>query len=187
MRPLKVGDQALLNRLFAVLRAKGYDGSTLNDFAEASGLQKASLYHRFPGGKEEITLCVLNHVQDWIKQHIYELLIDKTIPPDDRLKSVIKNINAVYNHGDSICLLRALSMDSGVKAFGKQIKESMELWIKGFTNLGVDCGQRKDAAKEGAYQVLINIQGSLVVSKGLGSNSSFKAALRSIENMYRRK
>lgn len=187
MRSRKIEDHALLNRLFAIIRAKGYDGSSLNDFAEASGLQKASLYHRFPGGKEEITSCVLDHVHDWIKQNIYELLMDKTIPTDVRLKKVIKNINLVYDNGDSICLLRALSIDSGIKVFGTQIKESMELWIKGFTNLGVDCGQRKPVAKERAYQVLINIQGSLVVSKGLGSTASFKAALRSIETMYRKK
>jgi AcrR family transcriptional regulator len=114
MRSQKVEDHALLNRLFAIIRAKGYDGSTLNDFAEASGLQKASLYHRFPGGKEEITSCVLNHIHDWIKQNIYDLLMDKTIPTDVRLKRVIKNINVVYDHGDSICLLRALSKRKGL-------------------------------------------------------------------------
>ena len=184
MRPQKVDDEALLNSLFAVLRAKGYNGSTLNDFAKASGLQKPSLYHRFPGGKEEISSCVLNFVHQWIEQNIYDLLMDKTIPTNHRLKSVIKNINAVYNDGDSICLLRALSMDAGIKVFGAQIKDGMGLWIKGFTNLGEDCGHPKNVAKAMAYQVLINIQGSLVVSKGLGSTGPFKAALRSIKAMY---
>lgn len=187
MRLQKVKDQVLLSRLFSIIRSKGYDGSSLNDLAKASGLQKASLYHRFPGGKEEIISAVLDFVNEWIKQNIHTLLTDRSISTDERLKRVIININNVYNHGESICLLRSLSMDSGVEAFGEKIKESMQLWIRGFSNFGVDCGLSKDAAKKEAYQVLINIQGSLIVSKGLGSTVSFKMALKSIENTYRKK
>ena len=184
MRPQKVEDQELLSRLLIVLSAKGYDGASLNELAESSGLQKASLYHRFPDGKKEITSSVLNYVSEWIKHNIYLLLTDQSISPSARLKKVIKNINSIYNNGDSICLLRSLSMDSGVEIFGKQIKESMLFWINGFTALGIDCGLTKDVAKKNAYNVLINMQGSLIVSKALGSTASFKAALKSIENMY---
>jgi AcrR family transcriptional regulator len=184
VRPQKVEENTLLNGLLSVLSAKGYDGSSLNDLAESSGLQKASLYHRFPDGKKEITLAVLNHVNEWIRQNIFLLLTNHSILTTERLKRVIKNINTVYNSGDSICLLRSLSMDSGVEIFGEHIKGSMQLWINGFTALGVDCGFSKDVSKEKAYFVLISIQGSLIVSKGLGSTASFKATLKSIENMY---
>ena len=70
MRPQKVEDQALLLGLMAVLSAKGYDGASLNELAESSGLQKASLYHRFPAGKKEITSAVLNYVNEWVKKNI---------------------------------------------------------------------------------------------------------------------
>jgi AcrR family transcriptional regulator len=187
MRPLKVPDEALLNRMLTVLSAKGYDGSSLNELAESSGLQKASLYHRFPDGKKAITSAVLSHVKGWIKQNIYLLLTNQSISTNERLKKVIKNINSIYNKGDSICLLRSLSMDSGVEIFGEQIKESMQLWMKGFSSLGVDCGLSKRVANERAHQVLITIQGSLILSKGLGSTAPFKDTLKSIENMYRKK
>jgi AcrR family transcriptional regulator len=187
MRPQKVEDQILLSRLFSIIRFKGYDGCSLNDLAEASGLQKASLYHRFPGGKEEIICAVLDFVNEWIKQNIYTLLTNPSISPEERLKRVIKNINNVYHNGEFVCLLGSLSLDSGVEQFAEQIKESMQLWIRGFSKFGVDCGLSKDAAKEKAYQVLINIQGSLIVSKGLGSTVSFKMALKYIENTYQKK
>lgn len=186
MRPQKVEDQALLLGLMAVLSAKGYDGASLNELAESSGLQKASLYHRFPAGKKEITSAVLNYVNEWVKKNIYAHLTNSTLTTSDRLKTVIRSINGLYNNGNSICILRALSMDTGVEIFGEQIKESMQLWIKGFTALGEDCGFSKDMAREKAYQVLINIQGSLIVSKGLGSNIWYKDALKSIEAMYQK-
>src|SRR6266481_2155438 len=52
MRPAKVTDAQLYEDLAAVFRRKGYAGTSYSDIREATGLVKASLYHRFPGGKE---------------------------------------------------------------------------------------------------------------------------------------
>ncbi|MBF2707732.1 TetR/AcrR family transcriptional regulator [Flavobacterium soyangense] len=185
MRPQKVEDKALLIGLMSVLSSKGYDGSSLNELAESSGLQKASLYHRFPAGKKEITSAVLNYVNEWIHKNIYLLLINQSITPAERLNEAIKNINNLYNDGESICILRSLSMNTGIEIFGEQIKETMQLWINGFTAFGKDCGYEDAVAQEKAYQVLVNIQGSLIVSKGLNSTNPYKAALKSIQDMYK--
>ncbi len=184
MRPPKVEDQALLDGLMAVLRARGYDGSSLNELAGSSGLQKASLYHRFPGGKKEITLAVLHYVHEWIRTYIYERLTDQSVSPAERLGSVIQSIHSLYQGGEKSCILKALSMDSSVDLFGEEIKASMQLWIDGFTTLGVDCGFTRKSAQEKAFQVLIAIQGSLIVAKGLGSTVPFVSAVASIEKMY---
>lgn len=185
MRPQKVEDQPLLDGLMSVLRAMGYDGSSLNELARSSGLQKASLYHRFPGGKKEITLAVLHYANEWIRKYIYELLTDKSISQPERLCGVIQNINNLYNSGRKSCILKALSMDSGLELFGEQIKESMHLWINAFTALGIDCGFTEEIAREKAFQVLIIIQGSLIVSKGIQSTDPFVSAIESIQKMYR--
>ena len=42
-----------------VFRAHGYEGATLSVITEATGLGKGSLYHFFPGGKEELAAAVL--------------------------------------------------------------------------------------------------------------------------------
>ncbi len=54
MAPRLVSDSDLLERLGLLFRANGYDGSSLGDIAAATGLQKSSLYHRFPGGKQQM-------------------------------------------------------------------------------------------------------------------------------------
>jgi len=61
----------------------------------------------------------------------------------------------------------------------------MQLWIDAFTSLGIDFGFNNKVAKEKATLVLINIQGSLIVSKGLGSATFFSEVLKNIENMYK--
>ena len=52
-RTAKVSDQELMERLAKVFRNYGYEGASMTVLAKVTGLQKASLYHRFPGGKQD--------------------------------------------------------------------------------------------------------------------------------------
>lgn len=185
MRPKKIEDRELILNLMSVLRKKGYEGSSLNQLADAAHLNKASLYHRFPGGKKEIADVVLDFTDEWVKEHIYELLSKSSIAPQERLDLVLKAIGEdLYNNGNEMCLLRALSIDDSQGMFGDKIKCSMSTWIDAFTLLGIDFGFSKKESAEKAIQVLIQIQGGLVVSDGLGSLTPFKNVLQTLKDMY---
>ena len=169
----------------SVLRRKGYEGSSLNELAEAANLNKASLYHRYPGGKKEIADTVLDFTHNWVQEHIYQLLLQSTTPPKKRLHLVLKLIGEdLYNKGHEMCLLRTLSIDDSHGMFGGKIKDIMTTWIKGFTFLGIDFGYTEKEAANKAVQVLVHIQGGLVISDGLGSVEPFAAMLEAIEKIY---
>jgi len=53
-RRATIEDDDLICKLTDVFRNVGYDGASLAVLADATGLKKASLYHRFPGGKEQM-------------------------------------------------------------------------------------------------------------------------------------
>ena len=184
MRPQKVKDQEMLEGLLSVLRSKGFDGSSLNELAEASGLQKASLYYRFPQGKKEMANAVLNYLNTWIQENIIQVLTNESIDAKKRTKTSLKNISLLYKQGEAVCLFRSFLMGSGIELFGEQIKNAMQEWINAFTKLGVDLKFKKAIAKKMALQTLIDIQGSLVVSKGMGTTQIFKSTIKSIENKY---
>ena len=170
--------------LMHVLRAKGFDGASLNELSEAAGLKKASLYHRFPGGKKQMADAVLDFVDQWVEQHIYDVLADNQKPAEVRLKTTVNNIRALYEEGDAICLLRALSMETGMALFGNKIAASMRKWINAFTQLGMDKGLSEEQAIAYAQKTLIEVQGSLVVAKGMSDNRFFDTTLTTIEQHY---
>lgn len=184
MRPQKVEHQQLMEGLMSVLRSKGLEGASLMDLSEATGLKKASLYHRFPGGKKEMVDEVLKYVGGWNKEHILNVLTNAQLAPKKRLSLVLSNINSLYNDGESICILRALSTDSSLPIFAIQIEESFKLWIDGFTQLGLDLGMQKREAQKAAQEVLVRIQGSLILSKGLNDLSPFQENLIAIKKIY---
>lgn len=184
MRPQKIDDQTLLSGLMNVFSTKGYDGASLNELASSSGLQKASLYHRFPGGKRDMGLAVVDFVNAWLEKNIVESLKDSGTAPLNRLNNVIQKIDELYNGGESTCLLRALSMDSGICLFGEELEKAARYWIDSFYQLGIDFGMSDEMANRTAQKVLTNIQGSLVVSKMMKDNTVFKNALEEVKKMY---
>jgi AcrR family transcriptional regulator len=61
-RPPSINEAELLDAPIAVFRDKGFDGTAIGDLSAASGLQRASLHHRYPNGQEEMAEAVLAEV-----------------------------------------------------------------------------------------------------------------------------
>ena len=57
-----------------VFREFGYEGSSLSRITEKTGLGKGSLYHFFPGGKEDMAKAVLDEVDAWFEREVFEPL-----------------------------------------------------------------------------------------------------------------
>ena len=184
MRPPKVETETLLARLMDVLKSKGYEGASLNDLAKASGLQKASLYHRFPGGKKEIVLAVLAYADEWMDQHVIGIMNDRLKNPKIRLKEALENTREFYEDGEAICIIRALGLGSGMEIFGQQLRSVVEKWIGSFVAVALDSGFDPINADKIAMNALIKIQGSLVVAKALDSQKPFLEAMKEIEKDF---
>ncbi|KQM68402.1 TetR family transcriptional regulator [Pedobacter sp. Leaf216] len=184
MRPQKILDTDMISGLTKVFRDKGYEGASLNDLAEVTGLKKASLYHRFPNGKQEMAECVLSDIDQWVDENIFFALLDETKSTELRLKDALKNIEILYDSGKNTCVLRAFSMHGGLTLFEEQIKSGMEKWISAFNVLGMSLKFTSTESQQNAIQTFIDLQGSLVVTKGLADTSIFKNTLKNIEKRY---
>ena len=184
MRPQKVDNEAMMKGLMSVLRSRGYDGASLKELSEATGLKKASLYHRFPGGKQEMASAVLAYVNKWTTQHISQLLANSELPPKQRLEQALYNIDQLYVGGDVSCIFRALSTEVGLDLFGEQLQQGMQAWIEAFTALGTDFGQSKEEANSNALRSIVDIQGTLVVGKCLSDTSIFERMTEQIRQRY---
>jgi TetR/AcrR family transcriptional regulator, lmrAB and yxaGH operons repressor len=57
---------AAIPALAEAFREHGFEGASLAHLCEATGLGKGSLYHFFPGGKDEMAAAVLADVDAWI-------------------------------------------------------------------------------------------------------------------------
>ena len=184
MRPQKISDQQLIKSMLEVIRAKGYDGSSLDELANSGGLKKASLYHRFPQGKEQLAQSVLDSYTIYLQQNVFDVLERKEVKPKKRLKTALQNISSLYAAGTANCLYRSLSLDPGIELFGDQIADSCKRWITSFTALGRDSGLKKKKARKLAKEGLLKIQGALVLAKIFNDSKPFQEVVSEISANY---
>lgn len=179
-RPSTIGDEELLNRLSIVFRDVGYAGASLADLSEATGLKRASLYHRFPGGKEQMAQEVLRSAGGWIGDNVLSVL-KSDAPPRARIVAMAAKLKTFYSGGKQACLLNMLSsahIHDG--PFTGQIKAMLEALIDGLSGLLMEAGFGEADAVARAERALMLLQGSLVLSRGMGTTRPFQTFLTTL-------
>ena len=166
----------VLAQLEKVFRQYGYEGATLARLSEATGLSKASLYHYVPKGKEEMAAAVLNQRQ-WFEDNILNPLRSEGLA-SERLGTMLKNVEKLYKGGEKPCLLAVLLLGESKDLFGNQIKFSLNLWIDTLAEVLVEEGLDIELARQRAEEALIQIQGALMLSRGLGDTAPFDRVIK---------
>jgi AcrR family transcriptional regulator len=176
-RPQSIEDEALLERLTRVFREHGYEGASLALLSEASGLKRASLYHRFPGGKEQMAREVLAATVAWYSSHIIRPLQGPG-SPRSRIAAVAEKLDAFYSGGRQACLLNLLaSPHAGSGPLAAGIRSAFEAVIASFATVARDGGQAAPEAQVRAERAVMLLHGSLILSRGLGSGEPFRRFL----------
>ncbi|NSL85953.1 TetR/AcrR family transcriptional regulator [Chitinophaga solisilvae] len=176
----KVDPETADREMFALFCSYGYDGTSLEMLANATGLKKASLYHRFPEGKKEMALHVLKGTRQWIKTHIRDVLTHEEQPVKKRLTLALQALDQLYNGGSSNCILRTLSIGTDAPYFRDAIASCFELLHTGFAAIAAANGFSGTRALQQAKEVSVAIQGSLVLSNVMNDTTYFKKCLEDI-------
>jgi TetR/AcrR family transcriptional regulator, lmrAB and yxaGH operons repressor len=178
-RPVTVPADQVSLRMREAFRRKGFDGATLAELAEASGLAKAGLYHRFPGGKLAMAEAVLDDIREWMAEHVIRPL---HAPGDARrkLQNMTAALMAFYDAGSSPCLLGTFSIGEALSHFQPRLSESMKNLQGAIARILEQRGVSRARAALAAEKALISIQGSLVVSRIQGDNGPFIRTMKEL-------
>ena len=164
-------------QLLTVFQRYGYEGATLTRLSEATGLGRASLYHHFPKGKEEIAAVVLNYTNDWLATNIIAPLGDRERPGSLRIKEMTKKVNELYSCGQKPCILAVLMLGEANDIFHKQIGQALKLWIDTLAQVLLEAGSDEKTAHYRAEDAILQIQGSLILAQGLKDTKPFERVL----------
>ncbi len=169
----------MLDRLMALFRAKGFDGASLADISASTGLGKSSLYHHFPGGKEEIAVEVLAHLERSLEAALFAPMRSDDLPAKkfDRMLDVIDRF---YEGGGQACLLERLCASVDARRFKRPLGRAFRTWIDAVEALGVGSGLSHTEARARAEDLVVRIEGALVVAAGTGDTRVFARTIRDL-------
>ena len=171
-----ITDAELLARCTEVFRTYGFEGATMSRLAAATGLEKGSLYHRFPGGKEQMALAVAKGVVAWLEANVFAVL-KQSGSPQKRIKAVTEQLRIFYAEGTKSCVLDLLSIPSGGAELAAGLKSALQAWQKAFAEISQESGYGPSEAQRRAEDAIMRIEGSLVLSRVLGDSKPFHRAL----------
>lgn len=182
MAPSKVNDNELLDRLTNVFRLHGYEGASLSRIAEATGLQRASLYHRFPGGKEEMAQAVLSRADEWFGSHILAPLSEHG-EPAKRVRKMATRLAGFFESGRQSCLLDALSLGGETNALRQHVEQSFNAWLGAMAAVAREAGASAAGARRRGQDALVQIQGALVFSRATGDARPFERVVAGLPGL----
>lgn len=165
--------------LLDLFRQFGYDGVTLSKISQVTGLGKASLYHHFPGGKDEMVETVLIALEQGLEQIISDTLHAEGDAPK-RLHVMCDRLSQAYNGGQKPCLLAALSLGSAKAVFQNRVRALLERWIHAIATVLIEAGMDEELARQRGEDGVIAIQGALILVQGLDNPAPFQRVIQQL-------
>ena len=172
-----VSDRAeLLPQLAEVFRAHGYEGATLALIGEATGLGKGSLYHFFPGGKQQMAAEVLDEIDNWFEVNIFAALRSSD-DPARAIAAMIAAVDRYFRSGRRVCLVGVIALGASRDMFAVQVHGYFKRWDDALSRLLARSGLAPPTARRRSADALLTIQGALVLARALDEPAIFRRAL----------
>jgi AcrR family transcriptional regulator len=179
--PRIVNERAdVLPALAEVFREHGFEGASLSLIGQRTGLGKGSLYHFFPGGKEEMAAAVLREIDTWFKQHIFRPL-EQEADPRRAIRQMLRAIEEYFQSGRRVCLVGAFALGDARDQFASPIRSYFAAWKESLADALLRAGAGAETAKDLAEEAVVAIQGALVLARALNDASAFQRALTRVQ------
>ncbi len=161
-----------------VFREFGFEGASLSAITARTGLGKGSLYHFFPGGKEEMAAAVLAEIEGWFVRSVFAPLRDDP-DPEAAIARMLRETDRYFRSGRRVCLVGAFALDGTRDRFAERISGYFAVWRQALADALARSG-RGHATERAEYAVLA-IQGALVLARALDDPGVFPRTLARIE------
>ena len=168
-----------ITRVAEVFRELGFEGASLFEITERTGLSKGSLYHFFPEGKEGMAAEILADVDGWFVREVFEPL--ERDGPRAAIAQMWRTVDSYFRSGRRVCLLGAFALDETRDRFAKPIRLYFKRWIEALDGALVRAGADAVIAKSLAEDIVGSIQGALTLARALKEDAVFGRTLARLQ------
>lgn len=165
MAPKENARDNILQTAARLFQTQGYHATGLNQIIKESGSPKGSLYHYFPGGKEELAVEALNRSRDYISNRLTKEIFSSD-SPETALRKLIRSFIAALESSDftagmSVATI-ALDTANTSEALRTACKQAYDEWIAIICKKLASSGMDDQLAREKAQLIHIMIEGAFI-------------------------
>ena len=169
---------ALIETAGTLFRRQGYAATGLNQILEDAGVKAGSLYHHFPGGKQELAAAVVESAGRQIEQVLRAALardVDVADVIDQWVDLLSAGLAADCRDG---CPVEPIATESvhASELVRNAAAGAFDSWCVAMTERLQADGANPKRAKEIALAVVSIIEGALMLSRTSGDTAALNAA-----------
>ena len=116
----------ILKQAGQVFRLRGYHGTSMSDLEKALNVKKATLYHYFKGGKEELMQAVLDLTLTYFRERVWPILMDEKRSPAARYTFAAGKLYHFFTRLKGGCIMGNTSLECAhldpVPSFMREVK-----------------------------------------------------------------
>jgi TetR/AcrR family transcriptional repressor of lmrAB and yxaGH operons len=171
--------EKIIPAIARVFRRFGYEASSLSLLSRETGLVRSSLYHFFPGGKEQMAEVVLDLAGRQVREDFLQALTAADAPERQVDKFIVK-LAEYYDGGEIGCLLSSLTLYDCPPAIAARVADLTEQWIADIAAYLVGRGDAPEQAQRKAEQAIRIIEGGLVLALATRQPKRFETSLQDL-------
>lgn len=158
----------LIRSTAKLLRTRGYAATGVSAIVKESGVPKGSLYHHFPGGKEELAAASVRRSGDAIVRRLEALADDSVDPVEAVVRFCDYYVEELQNSGyQRGCPLATVSLEAApdVDVMHEACGGSFDAIVALLAGRLQREGVAPEAARRAADFTVASIEGALLVAK----------------------
>jgi AcrR family transcriptional regulator len=160
----------MLDSAALLLRERGVGGVTVDAVLAHSGAPRGSVYHHFPGGRDELLLCALAQGGAFVSERL-----ERAVAEGDAgraVESFVRFWKRALSDSDfrAGCPVVAMAVDSRLDIPGAAeiVRAVFDRWRTALTTLFVADGYRRARAERLATMSVAAIEGAIVLCRASG-------------------
>jgi AcrR family transcriptional regulator len=166
------------NELF---RAQGYHGTSLSQISEVSGATTGSIYHCFPGGKDELTAAVIETTAG-VYRELFEAIAGAATDPVAAYADFFEGAAAVLAESGYLdpCPIGTIAREiaSTNEHLRRSAAAAFESWVSAASDHLTSAGIDAAAARDLALVFVAAVEGGFVLCRTLRDPAPMMAASR---------
>jgi TetR/AcrR family transcriptional repressor of lmrAB and yxaGH operons len=164
--------QTMIERTAVLLAKKGLQGASFSEILEASGAPRGSLYHHFPGGKDELVLAALEHAGNQALG-VLDRLSGK--PPREVAEAFLSLWRSVLTRSDfsAGCAVVAVTVAAESETLRARAAEILKSWRERLATLFAEGGMPKKRARALAASLVAACEGAVILARAERSFEPF--------------
>ena len=168
--------QRMIDHAVVLLARKGPHGASFNEVLQASGAPRGSLYHHFPGGKEELVLAAMDAAA-----RRAEALLEpvRGQPADKAAEAFIALWRAVLTRSgfEAGCAVLAVTVTSDSRELRERAAQIFRTWRALLAGMLSEGGVPVERAEGLAAMLISACEGAVALARAEGSLAPFELVM----------